>query len=147
MPYSTWHTYGYGVKLTFEHKKEVTLEKLQKLLELAPNFHKSIREWLEDCEIEEPTVEDYFDFDQDYNLGLATIIKEVVEEAEGVELCACDDLNGYKYVLYTPIYPWQITEKDKKQTKKSLKQLFNKYLSIILDDIPDVDFQECENGG
>ncbi len=45
---------------------------------LAPEYQKKIQAWLDECEISEPAYEDYLEFDQDYMLGLATILKEVV---------------------------------------------------------------------
>ena len=48
----------------------------------APKYQKDVQGWLEEHDISEPTVDDYLEFDQDYCLGLASILKEVIFEAE-----------------------------------------------------------------
>lgn len=103
MSYQTWHTYGYG--FSTDSLIPDTVEKMEALLEKAPNYRKKIHEWFEDCEITKPSVDDYLEFDDDYCLGLATIFKEVITEATGIDLVSCDDFDGVKYLLYVPLYP------------------------------------------
>ena len=88
MSYQSWHIYGYGICVS--KLQNVTVEKLRVLLSMAPEYRAKVENWLKESEISEPTVEDYYDFDQDYYLGLATILKEVIQEAEHVEFTACD---------------------------------------------------------
>ena len=89
MSYSTWHNYGYGIRV--DDIKEQSVERLQALLKLAPELDQKIRAWLSELDIAEPDWDDYMDFDQVYYLGLATILQQVIEEAEGLRLTACDD--------------------------------------------------------
>ena len=92
MSYTSWHTYGYGICVS-----DITVpsvERLQKLLAMSPVLEKNIREWLDECGISEPDYEDYMEYDQDFRLGLATILKEVILEAENVRLEACDSFEG-----------------------------------------------------
>ena len=52
MSYTSWHTYGYGICVS-----DITVpsvERLQKLLAMAPVLEKNIREWLDECGISEP---------------------------------------------------------------------------------------------
>ena len=71
------------------------------LLDLAPKFKAKIEGWLSEREIQEPSWDDYMEFDQDFCLGLATILNEIIVEAEGIELTACDDYDGITYLLYS----------------------------------------------
>lgn len=124
MSYSTWHTYGYGICVS--DIKEASLERLQKLISMAPEYQKKIQEWLDDCEISEPAYEDYLEFDQDYMLGLATILKEVILEAEDIDLVACDSHDGTDYLIYVPDYPW-----NQENTGRSRQRKLSKSLSKI----------------
>ena len=114
---------------------------------MAPSFQKDIQEWLAECEITEPTVDDYLEFDQNFGLGLATILKEVILEAEGIELVACDSYDSMEYLLYCPTYPWHQKSRKQLQTEEEAEQLFRKYVSILTDEGIDIDYQSVENGG
>lgn len=145
MSFHTWHIYGYGV--CTDEIGDVTVDKLKKLLTFAPKYEANINEWLQDCQIDNPTVEDYYEYDQDWCLELATILKEVILEAEGIDLTACDDCVGSKYLIYEPRYPWVLTEQDKLVTRDRLDEVFTKYISILTEKVPFVDYQSVENGG
>ena len=144
MSYQTWITRGYGIRAD---AIETTPERIENLLSLAPNYQKEIHGWFEDCEITHPTVDDYLEFDQDFRLGLATILKKVIKEAEDIDLTACDDYDGATFLVYEPNYPWQMTEKDMTLTEEGLRQIFAKYVNILTDEVLDVDHQSVENGG
>lgn len=145
MSYSTWHTYGYGVCVS--EIKEPPVDLLQNLISMAPVYQRKIQEWLDDCEISEPTYEDYMDFDQDFGLGLATILKEVISEAENIELEACDSYDEKTYLLYCPEYPWNQTGHKQLTTEEAAIELFQKYVSVLTDEPIDIDYQSVENGG
>lgn len=103
MSYESWHNYGYGIITT---KLEIdSVERIEALLSLAPEYQTEIRQWFEECEITEPTVDDYLEFDQDYNLGIATILRIVIQEAEKVEFLACDDCHCQRFLMYPKLYP------------------------------------------
>lgn len=145
MSFGTWHTYGYG--FSTDELIPDSVDRMEALLEKAPEYRRDIHTWFEDCEITEPSIDDYLDFDEDYRLGLATILKEVIREATGLELVSCDSFDGFKYLLYVPLYPWQMTEKDKEITKEKIDTVFNEFVAIVTDTKPDIDFQGVENGG
>lgn len=92
MGYQTWHNYGYGVCVS--DIKESSVERVQAMLKLAPNYNAEIQDWFEALDITAPTYEDYIGFDDMYCLGLATLMRTVIEEAEGIEFSACDDFDG-----------------------------------------------------
>lgn len=145
MSYNTWHTYGYGVCVS--EIKEPPVDLLQNLISMASVYQRKIQEWLDDCEISEPTYEDYMEFDQDFGLGLATILKEVISEAENIELEACDSYDEKTYLLYCPEYPWNQTGHKQLTTEEAAIELFQKYVSVLTDEPIDIDYQSVENGG
>lgn len=145
MSYSTWHNYGYGICVDDINTQDV--ERLQALLELAPEFKAKIDGWLSEREIQEPSWDDYMEFDQDFQLGLATILKEVITEVEGIVLTACDDHDSKDYLLYQPMYPWNITDADPGMTEEKVAGIFRHYVSILTEVPIDIDYQAVENGG
>ena len=114
---------------------------------MAPEYQKKIQKWLDECEISEPAYEDYLEFDQDYMLGLATILKEVILEAEDIDLVACDSHYGTDYLIYVPDYPWNQGKHRQLKTEKAVEELFQKYVSILTDEAVEIDYQSVENGG
>lgn len=145
MSFYAWHTYGYGVELT-----NVTcdsLDRIKLLLSVAPNFEKKVNEWLRQYEIEEPTVEDYIEFDVDFHLGLAYILQQVVLEAEDIELTACDDFDGRIYLLYAQSYPWDMSDKDKSLKERDIACILVRYLTFLTSEEIPIDYYSPENGG
>lgn len=145
MSYSTWHNYGYGICVDDINTQDI--ERLQTLLVLAPEFKAKIDGWLSEREIQESSWDDYMEFDQDFQLGLATILKEVIAETEGIDLTACDDYDSKAYLLYQPMYPWNITDADSGMTEEKVAGIFRHYVSILTEVPIDIDYQAVENGG
>lgn len=145
MSYTTWHTYGYGLQTDCLTIKSA--ESLADLVKCAPEFEKWVTECFRKNEITDPTIENYLELDTDCENELAFILQKVMEEAEGIELTACDDSEGFDYLLYQPKYPWQMTDKDKGLNQEKLNAIFERYLSIITEDEIEVDFMSPENGG
>lgn len=145
MSYKTWHNYGFGV--CTDDIPEGDVSRLQSLLALAPGFRAKVESWLAEQEITDPTWADYAEFDEDYYLNIATILKEVVEEAEGIILTACGDYNNVCYLIYSPGYPWELSDADRNLTEDRLREIFTKYIGILTDKEIEVGYQEVENGG
>ena len=145
MSYTTWHNYGRGI--CTDDITVYNVLRLQKLLELAPQFQTEVQSWLLERDIASPTWEDYMDYDCDYELGLATILQKVIEEAEGISLTACDNYDGITYLLYQAKFPWQITDTERGLTEDKLTEMFNRYVGILTDEIVPVEDQSVENGG
>ena len=145
MSYDIWHNYGYGICV--DDIGEENIERLQTLLLQAPEVKAKIESWLTERKIKAPSWDDYMEFDQDYHLGLATILSEVIAEAEGINLTACDDYNGNVYLLYKPMYPWQMSNMDCGQTEEKIVGIFRRYINILTDTPIEIDYQEVENGG
>lgn len=87
------------------------------------------------------------DYDDDNQLGLATILRIVIEECEGIHLVACDDFAGREYLIFHQQYPWNMNTKELAMTKERLDKLFAKYISILTDEPLVIDYQVVENGG
>lgn len=145
MSYRTWHHYGYGLCTT--GLKIDSVERIEQLLACAPEFAKKVHEYLEWNDMSVPTVEDYLEYDDEYCLGIATILREVIYEATGIEFEAVDDFDGKDYLIYTPTYPWWMPEKDKELTQEKVAAIFVKYVSIVTDTDIVLDYQEIANGG
>jgi hypothetical protein len=145
MSYETWHIYGYGVKIS--EIAEISMSNVVEMVQTAPNFAKNFNEWLRDCDIKEPTLEDLEEFDTDYCLGLVSVLREVISEVENIELTACEDYDGDKYLLYSRSYPWRMTELEKSLKEEDIQSLMVKYLSKITDEAIDIDYYSPENGG
>ena len=145
MSYDIWHNYGYGICV--DDIGEENIERLQTLLLQAPEVKAKIESWLTERKIKAPSWDDYMEFDQDYHLGLATILSEVIAEVEGINLTACDDYDGNAYLLYKPMYPWQMGDMDCGQTEEKIVGIFRRYISILTDTPIEIDYQEVENGG
>lgn len=145
MSFSTWHNYGYGI-CTSDLKVD-SVERIEALLEHAPEYKKEIHDWFDDCDITEPTVDDYLDFDQDYNNGIAAILQAVIKEATGIEFAACDNFDCMRYLIYMPSYPWYMTDRDRSITQEELDEVLKKYVAIVTDSKLEIDFQAVENGG
>ena len=102
MSYRTWHNYGYGINTSAI--PDASVGQMNALLERAPKFKEKVEEWLTKHEIIEPSYEDYLEYDDVCMCGLAAILSEVIEEAEGVVFTACSDFDGDQYLIYQPSY-------------------------------------------
>ena len=144
MSFQVWIDYGIGI-CTDEIPENV--ERLEALLALAPTFREKVCQWLSDCQIEKPVWDDYMEFDQDFSCRLATILKEVIAEVEGIELTACCNYDGNRYLLYQPRYPWELKPCELELTEEAVHALFDRYISVLTDAPITVEAQGVENGG
>ena len=145
MSYHTWITYGYGVRT--DNIKVKSLEALQNLIALAPLAKEDFKNWFEENNIESPTIEDYYEYDDNDGCHLAAILSMVIKETEGVEFTACNNFSDQDFLLYEPIYPWWLTQIDKTMTREKVECIIHKYLSMLTDNVPKIGYQEAENGG
>ena len=137
----TYHIYGFGVELS--QLGEISLDRLEQLIGMAPVFESKIKKWFNDEKIKKPTLENYYEFDEE-NLGLPTLLKEVIFELEGVDLTACEDLNKKAFLLYESKYPWNMTPVDCFMTPERLSSLYRKYIRIISDSDYEIECHSVE---
>ena len=147
MSYSTWNTYGLGVCVD---DIKTTPERLLKLASLDKQTMLDVEKYLNETlngeyKIEELTMEDFYclqgDFcEHDVSYVLSRVIKEI-------PVFYVDDYDGVPYILYCPTYPWNMTEDEFGITECKVKEIFQKYISILTDDIVNIEYQNVENGG
>ena len=137
----TYHIYGFGVELS--QIGEVELERLEQLIGMAPVLESKIRKWFKEENINKPKPENYYEFDEE-NLGLPTLLKEVIFELEGVDFTAGEDLNNRTYLLYESKYPWNMTPVDCFMTPERLSSLYRKYIKIISDSEYEIECHSVE---
>ena len=145
MSYQTWHTYGFGV--CTEKIQIRSVEDLEKLISLAPKYEMEIKEWLDGNEIEKPTIDDYLEYDEDEYCKLASILKAGIYEVEEVEFTACNNFDGENYLIYEPSYPWHMSKADSSMTEERIEEIMRKYISIVTNQMPEMDYQSVGNGG
>lgn len=145
MSHCSWHNYGYGI--CTDDLDITDVSRIEKLIHMAPQYELQIRQKLTEAEIEDPTVDDYLDLDEDYNCGIATILANVIHETEGIWFTACDDYNYSVYLIYQPSYPWELQEKERNLTEESIRLILVKYISILTDQILTIEYHSAENGG
>lgn len=132
-----WGIIGYGVCTDVI---DTTVERVETLLSHAPQFQKDVRDYFAECEIKEPTLDDYLDYDQDYMTGIAYLIGKVVEEAEGVRLnWEVDGYDNY-YLLLPATYPWLMNQREKNLTEEQCRMIFAKYIGILTDQEIEVEY-------
>lgn len=145
MSYHTYTVDGFGFSTD---NINTDVARIKKLLTCAPKFKKQVDDYFEDCEIAEPELDDYLEYDQDCMSGIAYIIQQVIEEAEDINLDIAEDFDGEWYVLLCPSYPWvKISKKQKSLTVKKIAAVFQKYIDILTDCYVKMGYQSVENGG
>lgn len=151
MSYHTWTSYGYGICV--DDIEGVTMKGLLELIHKAPEFEKEFLEWLAEI-YEEPieelevncVLEDWED-DCCYN-GIAPILRDVINEAEGLSLYIAEDFDGVQYLMLSPHYPWsEIAAKERELTHEAMNEIFRNYIQVLTDKKIDIDYQSVENGG
>lgn len=145
MSHHTWHNYGYGI--CTDKLENTDVSRIQALLRCAPEYEKVVQKLLQERGITNPTVDDYFELDITGPYRMASILQDVILEAENLLFTACDDYNSNNYLLYMPSYPWHLQKKEHSLTEEAVRQIFVKYTSILGDEVFEVDYESVENGG
>ena len=140
MSYKTGVTCGYGIKV--DDIGEVSAVKIKELLDMAPKLEKEYDQGILRYGISIPTAQDYFDYlvaaDPE---SVAALLKEVIQESEGITLETYEDMNGKQFLLYLPVYPWLAGEVDFKMKREYLDGIFTKYTKVLTDSPIKVEYQ------
>ena len=153
MSYHTWTSYGYGICI--DDIEGVSMKSLLELVHQAPEFEKDFLEWLAES-YEEPIDELKIDYvlenweDDCCYKGIGPILRDVINEAEGLSLYIAEDFDGVQYLMLSPRYPWsEITAKERELTREAMDEIFNKYLRILTDNDKkiDIDYQSVTHEG
>ena len=149
MSYCTWINYGYGVETP---TNPITFENLKKFL----GNHKVVKEWIQDV-IENEVVDEDITIIDDYEgkdcecCGIASMLKDVIQDEDNIRLVACDDYDGRYFLIFTPRYPWDdMTDEEKIiKTQDDIKNLISPYLVELYGEkyMPEFEYKEVENGG
>ena len=145
MSHRTWHNYGYGI--CTDKLEAVEVSRIQALIHCAPEYEKVVNDLLLERKITDPEPDDYLELEINSCYGMASILQDVILEAEGLIFTACDNYDSSNYLLYMPSYPWQLQANEHSLTEESVRQIFAKYASILSDEVLEVDYQSVENGG
>jgi len=146
MSCKTWIDYGYGFCLGNLILTDDT-GKIDKFLDYAPEYKKRVFETFKESGITEPYFEDYEELDQDYCLGVASLIKEVLNEYCGLEIfCSCENYENDKYVMYCRDFPWNMSKEEKELTTEKLDEILS-IVSILFENPEDLSFGEVEAEG
>ena len=146
MSYHTWTVDGYGI---CTNDIETTKERVEKLLQLAPEFNDIIHTWFKESGIVNPELDDYLEYDEDWNSGVAYLLQKVIEEVENVRLDIAEDFDSYYYLMICPSYAWTTLTKEEKEldTEEKVNDLFKKYVGMLTDNEITIEYQSVENGG
>ena len=148
MSYRTWTTDGYGICVD---DIKTTADKLLALAAMKPEVLKEVRKYLDwvfedgGYNDEDLTIDDFDALEGDYcERGVAYVLHQVIDE---LDIVFADDYNGVPYILYCPKYPWHMKEEEKNLTTEDVKNIFNKYISVLTDKRIIFDYYSVENGG
>ena len=111
---------------------------------------KNIREYLDEVypngyKDEDLTLDDFNELEGDYcEKGVAYVLNQIIDD---IPIEFAYDYYGVQYILYTPTYPWFMTDTDKTLTKEDVENMFKKYVKILTDKDINIDYYSVENGG
>lgn len=154
MSYATWHNYGIGIN---SDMLTTTADKLRELITLAPEYEAKLKDYCKIIQTDEEFEYETANYDQLLCLtdsvesdAVSIILREVIKEKENIYLANCSDFEGECFLIFQPLFPWEMTKEERALTQDSLKDLFEKYISMITDQrLEDLDYgyKEIENGG
>lgn len=145
MSHVSWHNYGFGI--CTDPLAAADVSRIRALIHCAPAFEAKVEDLLRDSEIADATADDYLELEINNGYGLASIMAEVIGEAENVLLTACDNYDGEQYLLYMPSYPWSLRANEFTLTEERIRQIVEKYAAILSDEAVEVGYESVENGG
>lgn len=144
MSFHTWHNYGFGF---CTDEIITTPERLMALIACAPKYHQLISDNLKNMKNGVPSVDEIIDCDPDASYRLASVLCEVISEAEDVNLVACNDFEGDCYLLFPPSYPWEQNAIERSLTEDAITALFRKYIALLTNEKIELGYEGVENGG
>ena len=127
---------GYGIEFGDECGSNTTVERIWAMLSHAPNLKAEVEEWLKECEIplDEVTVEDFAEFDQNEYVGIPALIACVIKENYDMNINATSDDGGHVYLYMQKRLPWCMSEFEKNLTQDAFDAIVRKYYNMLYDD-------------
>ena len=86
------------------------------------------------------------EYDRIFMLGLASLLSDVIKEAEHIQFTSCSYSAGNDYMIYIPSYPWELAESERRLTEDKIVEVLSRYISLLTDKVPDINYQSVENG-
>ena len=145
MSYQTWHNYGFGISTELLEATDVS--RIKALIHRAPSYEATVTNLFQDIGIIEPIADDYLELERNNSYGIASIMADVIEEAENLLLTACNNFDGTNYLLYMPSYPWGLRAHETSLTEERVREIIEKYAAILSDEPVEVGYESVENGG
>lgn len=135
---NTWEAdiTGYGVCIS---KLDInSVERIEALLDYAPKLKKKIKETFAENGITTPTLDDYDEYDDgDTFSGIAGILQDVILEDVHILFDVYENYNCERFLIFEPRYPWNINRYTDDLylniTQEQIKEILNKYISVITD--------------
>ena len=145
MSYHTWHNYGFGICTTALENADTS--RIRALIHCAPAYEQKVEALLQAQGISDADTEDYLALHINSSYGIASIMADVIEEAEDLILTACDDYDSSNFLLYMPSYPWAMRANECTLTEERVRHIIEKYAAILSDEIMEIGYESVENGG
>lgn len=145
MSYESWHNYGFGI--CTDPLETADVSRIKALLHCAPVYEKQVEDLLRDRGITDADADDYLELEINSCYGIASIMADVIEEAENLILTACDNYDSTNYLLYMPSYPWALRANEHNLTEEQIRKIIEKYAAILSDEAVEVEYESVENGG
>lgn len=152
MSYKTWHIYGIGVNTS---KIDTSVQKILNLINIAPEFAAEIKSKISD--------EHNLDMDELTNIlndcryccycdndAVSMVLSNVINELEDINITYTTNFDNESFCVFSPMYPWNLNEREKNLTYEALEDIFAKYIAYLTDQtLPELYYgeQEIENGG
>lgn len=145
MSHVSWHNYGFGI--CTDPLAAADVSRIRELIHCAPAYEAKVEDLLRDSGISDATADDYLELEINNCYGIASIMAEVIGEAEDLLLTACDNYDGEQYLLYMPSYPWSLRAEEHNLTEDHVRRIIEKYAAILSDEAVEVGYESVENGG
>ena len=137
-------TSGYGIRFNCTEASDTKPDKIRKLLDLVPYLKSEVAEYLEECcetTLEDATLEDFEEFEQDFSYGIPYFLSEAINEKYGSDfVCCLKDHDGFTFVLMPKGMPWEFEQFEVPLTEEKLKSYFEEFYNVLY--TKDIDFGE-----
>ena len=144
MAMNDFFTSGYGIRFNCTEASDTTPQKIRELLDLAPCLKAEVTEYLNECcetNLEDATIEDFEDFEQDFSYGIPYLLSEAINEKYGSDfVCCLKDYDGFTFVLMPKGMPWEFEQFEKPLTEEKLKSFFEEFYNVLYE--KNIDFGE-----
>ena len=132
-----YETRGYGIQFDRHCGSNTTVEKIKAMLALAPNFSKKVQDFIDGFGLKEDeiTVEEYEQFDEDYQSGIPALIASTMNEYFGSYFMesALDD-NGFVYLFMPQVLPWECDEFMRTLTERGFCEILKRFYHMLYDE-------------